>query len=177
MDNTSKYDTTSSSNQTFSYDSTEQAYKLQRTSDGFGSVIANNVSVDTSVEVSVDIKMTQSYNNQPRISLYNGNNGVGGRLAKWNSGNTIALGTITKTGDGNTIGTAKNVSTSWGTYYTIKMTFDGSTVTEELYNGSTLVDSVTGSQSTLGSSNGVGLQCCYTNGSIFYFKNLKVKPL
>lgn len=177
IDRTSKYDTTSSTGQTFSYDSNESAYKITRTSDGFGSIIVKDLSVDTDVEISIDFKQSSCYNNQPRLALFNANNGVCGRLAKFNGGNQMGLSTITKTADGTVIGSLKNISSNWSKYYTIKVIFDGSTVTEELYDGDTLIDSVTGTQSILSSNNNVGVQHCYFNGCTVYLKNLKVKPL
>ena len=177
-DNTSQYDTTSASGMSFAFDSTETAYKLTRTSSGFGTILVKDLTVATNIELSVDIKMMSmsSPNSQPRLGLFNGNNGIVGRLAKWGAGNTIAIGTATKTADG-TIIADKNVSTNWGEYYTVKVIFSGSTVTEELYQGDTLISSVTGTQSTLGNSNSVGIQFAYANGTIVYFKNLRIKAL
>lgn len=177
-DNTSKYDTTSASGMSFAFDSTETAYKLTRTSSGFGTILLKDLTVDTNVELSFDVKMMSmsSPNSQPRLGLYNGNNGVVGRLAKWGSGNTIQISTATKSADGTSISSA-NISSNWSEWYTLKLTFDGNSVKEELYQGNTLISSVTGTQSTLGNSNSVGIQFAYANGTIVYFKNLKVKPL
>ena len=175
-DNTSKYDTTSANGTTFAYDSTETAYKLTRTSDGFGAILVKDLTVDTNVEISADIKLTSSNNNQPRLSLYNGNNGVGGRLAKWSGGNDIAICTFTKTADGSTL-QSQNTSLNWGTYYTVKITFNGSTVTEKVYQGDTLLNTVTATQSVLSNSNNVGIEHVFRNGAIAHFKNLKIKEL
>ena len=68
------------------------------------------------------------------------------------------------------------VSFSDNTWYTLELTVETSTITAKVYNGSTLVSTLTASNSVLSTTSAIGILTGYMNSTL-YWKNLKVKPL
>lgn len=181
-DNTSKYDTTYSTGQTFNYDSSNSAYKLQRTSNGMGSVIVKDLTVPNNVEISYLLKIgnSTSLNTQPALSLFNENgSGVGIRSGYNYDTKYFILSDVEYNNFGTTISRDDYNSLSQNTWYRVVLSHNNGTVTAKLYDTSdNLLKSVTGSTSKFSNnSNKVGIICSYANSVTLYFKELKVKPL
>lgn len=178
-DNTSKYDTTYNTGQSFIHDN--DSYKLQRTENGFGSILVKDLIVENNVEIICDFKIdntSPSLNNQPRLCLFNSNNdGVGARLGIYGGTKYTILGTVTPTTDVSPLVRDDYSSLTTNIWYTIVLSNYNGTLTYKLYDGETLVKTLTTTTSLFNNQNKVGIQEAYTNGTIMHFKNLKIKPL
>lgn len=178
--NLSKYDTTYSSNQSFTFDSTNSCYKITRSSAGFGTILVKDITVPNSVEFSFKFKTTTygaSTNTQPKLALFNGSSGLGVKMVR----DTSYIGTCGYTSDGTrpTGETHTGFSGSNNVWYLVKFIVNGTSISAQIYNESnTLVSSASASSSVLASTgNKVAIQHAYDPYAVVYFKEIMVKPI
>ncbi len=177
-DNTSKY-TASVNNASFTHDTSNNRYLVQKTTTGSSfnnSILVTGLSLDAPIELSVDAmvstSLTSSYQSEVGLLIKDSNTQLyGGFYTVANDKKLTLANTPTSRVTNGTVGLAIN------TWYHIVFTITSSTVTVEIYNGETLVDSVTHSNSYLSSNMSVGLAIQLANQVSIYWKNLKVKPL
>ena len=185
-DKTSSYDTTYSTNQTFTYDSTNSAYKVKRTATGFGAILVPNLNVPKNVEISVDTKLyhSQSSNNntQIRLGLWNElNKGIGAMIGFYQNQKFFRVHNILITDDDSPsqLITDDSLNIQQNTWYRLVLRIEDGTITFSAYDtNNTLLKSCTGTTSKFTTNNNtVGLQTLHMTNAEIYFKNLKIKPL
>ena len=189
-DNSSLYDTTSLTGSSFTYDSTNQAYLLNVTSNqSITSLFVKDFnSVPDNCKVSVDLQIpsnTGTTNVQGGLLVMNNNktNGILCMEEYTSSRSKRSLGTITApTGThGNKVVSDQNftVTNYRGVWLTLVLTVNSGSVSAKWYdNNQSLIVEDTMSASVLSNNtNCVGILMSYNSNSKLMFKNLKVEAL
>lgn len=176
-DNTSKYTVPTGNSMTF--DSTNNCYILANTSSGVNTIVLNGATFSNQCKVSFDVLFTGGSNVQPRIGLFNSSNGITSRLVGQSSSSSyFGISNQAKTTDGTNIQILSNQSTALNTWYTIELTYTNGSVTAKWLNGTTVIQTLSGSESVLGATGNVlGLCTGFGTNSSFKVKNIIVKPL
>lgn len=188
-DNSSLYDTTSLTGSSFSYDSTNQAYLLNVTSNqSITSLFVKDFnSVPDNCKVSVDLQIpsnTGTTNVQGGLLVMNNskNNGILCMEEYTSSRSKRSLGTTTApTGThGNKVVSDQNftVTNYRGVWLTLVLTVNSGSVSAKWYDNQSLIVEDTMSASVLSNnSNRIGILMSYNSNSKLLFKNLKVEAL
>ena len=160
------------------YNSTESAYEITKTSTrGVGSILLNNNTFSHSCKVSYDIKLvtSSSVNIQPRITLFNGNNGICGRIIYASSASVycIAIQQHSKSSDGSSEISYQDCSLN-ANWYNMEVIYANGTVTMNLKQNDTVIATCTGSETILGDSNELGIVISFNKDSKVYVKNITV---
>ena len=180
--NLSKYTALYQNSATFTYDSTEQAYKLSKSSGGFTTWKLNNVNIKQACKLTIDVKSVitsqSNFNLQPRIGIMkDNNNGYAVARAYWADGQKLNLNSISTSADKSTLSTV-NQSWSDNTWYTLELEIQNGTVTGKVYDSSgTLLNSVNTSNTLItGDTNMLVLQSYIRDGNVF-IKNITYQKL
>lgn len=174
----SKY--TANSGMSISYDSTEGAYKILKTSSsGFSSVTLNNYRFTNTVTIKADIKMTgTSTNHQCGIGLLYNNVAINGKICYYSPDSYYAISFVesTKTTYGSNEVSTAGLSIQKNVWYTVVIEYNSNSQTMTLYNGDTVIGTVTASKSVLdASSNELGIWNGFnTSNNNTYVKNIRV---
>lgn len=181
-DQTSKYDTTYLTGKAFSHEN--DAYKITSSSNGYGLLLAKDLSIPRNVVVSLDVKSVNGSGNHHIVNgvgLFDSanNRGVEVDAVKHHSLSQLAINGFTTSSSptSDEITQTNNLTISSNTWYHIELEVTDTTLTAKIYNGDTLVQTLTTSNNKiLTDNNTVGFAYYIVNGTA-YFKNLKVKPL
>jgi len=187
-DNTNLYDTTTNySNSTFTFDSSNSCYTMQRTSgNGMASLWIKDLTVTDQVKITVDMKLatnsTVISQGGPIIMNSAKNKGFLAMIGGYRVGDgEYSLGT---TNSPNSHGTKIIADLKLGLdarnyWFTYELIIDGSSVELNIYNGSTLIKTgtITSSQLDSTQTNIVGLLMSYGSGAKVSVKNIKVEAL
>lgn len=172
----SKY--TANGSATITYDSTNEAYSLKITSDSLSTVTLNNYRFDTDVTLKADIMFTGGVNKQMGIGLLNGNVGASAKITHATNVNYYGIGVIENTRTSYGSGEVGEALTSSDIvvnhWYTLEITYDGSDIVYNLYDGDTILKSITTSKSVLSNSNELALLVGLSRNSQGLFKNIRV---
>ena len=179
--NVSKY-TISSANWT--YDSTEQAYKIFNTSKTWTDGTITGLTVPTDVELSFDVKIPYNNNgvyNQLIFGLKNSNdsNDIVGRILLNSSTWKYQIICGKKLNGTETWATAVDSTTSYNNWVKFVISIKNGTLTLKLLDGSNVVatDTLSVSDITLGDSNPIKINSIFNSSQGFYMKNILIKPL
>ena len=179
-DKHSNWDTTDSTD-TISYDSTNKHYILTKTTSGDSFIKLTDSIIPSNAKIEFDIRIggNGSKNAQPRIGLFDTStsNFVEGRVNITNTYHSISwLGRKNNTWTDLPLTNVSSLAIN--NWYHCELTFNGSSFSISIYNGSTLLETVTASLSDyLGQTNKLLIDSAYENGSVWNLKNIKVKPL
>ena len=176
--NLSKY--TIPSQMSMTYDSTNNCYSctVPSAASGTDTVILDNLTLSNHCKIQADINMTNTSNNQPRIGLWNGNNGITSRVVISGTSTYFGISNQTKGNDGSNIEIHSGVNISTGNWYTLEVEYNNGSVTAKIYNGNTLIDTITGSESTLASTgNDFGIDIGFGRTANFKIKNIMIQEL
>ena len=186
-DNTSQYDLTYNTGQTFTYDSTNSAYQVTRTSNGFGSILVDDLLMDngTPLEISTDILLktiytsSGGYNTQPRLIIVGESNhtGIGADLSGYYHPQfEISIRELTVNSDVSMLANQQyNMSTN--TWYTMKMTYNNNSIIITLYDNQGTQLATSSSTYTVTGDYQCGIQMVHDTGASILFKNLKIKTI
>ena len=166
------------------FDSTEQAYSLTKSNSpnvntGERTVLLNNVSISDTSTIIMDLKLpsSQTGNVQPRLGLFNGDNGVSFCWTYPQDVNYIRWVSHNKTSNGSNIGSIVNTpNLTGGNWYTLEAHYNGTSLEGIIKdsNGDALYTVSATSSSILSSSNQLGIQISYDRYKTFYVKNITV---
>lgn len=177
--NLSKY--TAPSDATMTYDSTNNCYTCTKTqTNATTTILLDNVTFSNRCIVKADIYLATRENIQARLGLWNGNNGITSRAIASVGGNTTYFGisSQTKGDDGTNLVLDQNIGITTGVWYTLELTYDNGSVTSKLLNGDTVIDTLTASESTLGSTgNNFGIDVGFTINNVIRVKNIRIQEL
>jgi len=174
---------TANSGESITYDSTEQAYKITKTGyEGLSSVTLNNNRFSNTVSIKADIKMGgSSTNHQVGIGLLNGNVGVDGKFTYYSPDNYYGVAFIesTRTSYGrNEVSQITSFNIQKNVWYTLIVEINGNNQTLHLYDGDTLVGTVSANKSVLSADNNeLAIWNGFFANSTTFIKNIQVKAL
>lgn len=177
----SNYDT-SLLNGSLSYDTTYSAYKVTKSSNGYGILFDNSINLPVNVVITADMMVISGSGNHHianGIGLYDSSEslGVGCHFVKHHSAHEFDLITFNTSSSVLELGKDSNVSTSSNTWYHIEVKITDTTVTAKMYLNDTVISSHTHSNTVnSGNDNKLAFMQYVVNGTP-YFKNIKVKPL
>lgn len=152
----SKY--TANSGVSISYDSTNEAYFIQKNNgSGLSSVTLNNYRFPNTVTVKADIMLSGvSTNHQTGIGLLNNNTAINGKVCYYSPDSYYAVSLIESTrttyGTNEVVSTDTHLNIQKNKWYTLIVEYNGNNQTASLYDGDTLIGSVSATKSVLDSS-------------------------
>ena len=182
--NLSKYDTTYNNNISFTYDSTNSAYKLQKTTNGFGTLILKDVSVSDNVKVEFDVMLGRvDINTQFSVRVANGETSIGSILIGYgNIGmKQHSLAKITGYVGANQGTTEQEQisSISANVWYHIELSVENGVWVSKFYQEDNLLSTLTLTDTSILSSTGnqILLSLGHVTNSNSYIKNIIVEEL
>ena len=175
----SKY--TANTGVSISYDSTNEAYNIAKNSSGgYSSVTLNTYRFPNTVTLKADIMLLGTVtNHQTGLGLLNSNTSVNGKITYYSPDSyyTVSLIESTRTayGSNEVTGSDTHLNLQKNVWYTAIVEYNGNSQTFSLYNGSTLIGSVTASKSVLdASSNELGIWQGFGTNAQSLIKNIRV---
>lgn len=194
-DNVSRFEQSILNNNSFSFDSTENAYKMQVTDNkGFGTVLLKDVygNCGNSFRISCDVKHNGTYygmNSQPRVGVFNTNTQLGVLLmmTAYEPSNNIRLrdghpymAETTPTSLDTRISSTFNTSTWYHMELLCSRIDDDLYYVKCIFNNDVIVfnNFVNGDFfSNKYKENVFGVTNCYDIGAITWFKNIKIEDI
>lgn len=177
--NLSKY--TANGDTNITYDSTNSAYLLQKSTFGFSSITLNDYRFTNNIKIEADIMLTGSDTNiQCGIGLLNGDIGVDCKLTYYSPDSYYALTCIesTRTSYGSNEVESRVSSINLNNWYHYIVEINGSNINVKVYDGDVLFATLSTSKSVLNETNNeLAFWIGFGINSKALIKNIKVKAL